>query len=147
MTTVYRFESANTAFFDGDVFQYTESDAKMLRSLAMKHPTGSARICLHKSQTEGTQNMIIYLLANRSFPAHFHPKGKSESYTIISGTLYVDLISGSNSAKKSLILTPSNTPYMHRGRKRHKTYTKEEDCIYQEIYHGTFNKDIDVCYL
>jgi len=146
-TNIYRFENANTAFFDGDVFRYTERDSKMLRALASEHPSGSARICLHKAQADNTQNMIICLLANRSFPAHFHPEGKSESYTIISGTLYVDLITLTNTTKESLVLTPSNTPYMHRGLERHKTYTKGEECIYQEIYHGSFKKETDVYYL
>ncbi|WP_414153397.1 WbuC family cupin fold metalloprotein [Prochlorococcus sp. MIT 1300] len=134
----------NTLRVNSSGFIFKNEYRLKLIELAKKHKSGSARICLHGSTLETTQNMIICLMPHKSFQGHFHPKGKKESYTILSGVLYVERYSASNELISTEALTASNTPYMHLGGEKHLPYTKEEICLYQEVYHGTFIKNKDV---
>ena len=88
--------------------------------------------------------MIICILPFQEFPAHKHPKGKSESYTVIDGKLYVEKYDNSLNLNETIVLSSYSGTYLHAGETIHKPYTKSEYCIYQEVYHGTFNKNYDV---
>ena len=134
----------NTVYIDWDVFTYSKDlEIKMLK-LARESGKKSSRVCLHKSNLENTQNMIIFLLENSRFEPHYHPNSKAESYTVLKGTLYVNIYDFNGSVKEILELSRDNTPYMHRNGIRHEPYTKNELCIYQEVYHGNYNKNYDV---
>lgn len=137
----------NTLQFSGKYFLYSKKIKDLLIKTAKDSHKKTSRICLHSSTSENTQNMLICLLANQNFKAHKHPEGKSESYTIIEGCLYVDQYNSSKELLRSLKLQPKDGPYMHIGNTIHKPYTKNKICIYQEIYHGNFNKDFDVKYI
>jgi cupin fold WbuC family metalloprotein len=141
---MFRSENENTLFFTGRQYKFSESDESMLLRLAHSSSSGTSRICLHDSQADSTQSMIICILENKSFFPHFHPKSKSESYTLLRGRLYVDLMEYDSSIIETLCLTRENTPYMHRGLTPHKTYTLDSYAIFHEVYHGSFSRDYDV---
>ena len=63
---------------------------------------------------------------------------------MLEGLLYVDLYSEGGNVDETLKLSSSNTPYLHDGLIYHRTYTKDDWCLYQEVYHGTHNRDFDV---
>lgn len=141
---MFRYENKNTVFFTGEHYRFKEEDAAMLLRLANNSPSGSSRICLHDSQADSTQSMIICLSEYSSFAPHYHPETKSESYTILTGHLYVDLLDYDASIIETLRLSRENTPYMHRGLTPHRTYTKDSYAIFHEVYHGPFSRDYDV---
>lgn len=137
----------NTLRFIGDQFIFNKDVKELLISTATKSNNRTSRICLHSSTRESTQNMIICILENQAFDAHRHPKGKSESYTILEGTLYVDKYNYKHQLINSLKITSETSPYLHIGGQIHRPYTKDQICIYQEIYHGSFDKLNDVEYV
>jgi cupin fold WbuC family metalloprotein len=141
---MFRAESENTVFFIGGHFTFSENYGLMLLGLAKNNISGTARICLHESQSESTQSMIICILQNRSFKPHYHPKCKSESYTVIRGKLYVDIMEYDGTVKETLCLTSQNTPYLHKGLTLHRSYTLGSYAIFHEVFHGTFDKEYDV---
>jgi cupin fold WbuC family metalloprotein len=136
--------SANTFLLDGSGILQLASFREILFSCAKQHPSGSARVCFHRTPKEPTQNMIICLRPHCSFLTHKHPSQKRESYTVLEGLLYVDLYSESGNIDETLALNPGNTPYIHDGLIFHSTYTKKDWCLYQEVYHGTHDRDLDV---
>lgn len=136
--------NSNTFLLDGSGTIQVESFRETLFTCAKQHPSGSARVCFHVSPREPIQNMIICLRPHRSFVAHKHPSQKRESYTVLEGLLYVDLYSEGGNVDETLKLSSSNTPYLHDGLIYHRTYTKDDWCLYQEVYHGTHNRDFDV---
>ena len=141
---MFRSENENTLFFTGRQYMFSENDAAMLLNLAYNCPSGTSRICLHNSQEDSTQSMIICIAENKSFIPHYHPEKKSESYTLLKGRLYVDLIEYDSSIIETFCLTRENTPYLHRGLTPHRTYTLDSYAIFHEVYHGSFIRDYDV---
>lgn len=138
-------DKKNVIYNSDKVFLFQEPYCSKLIKLATDSQTGTARICLHSNNSETTQSMIICLMPNKQFERHYHGMGKSESYTIIRGTLYVDLFeAGLMSPSRTVKLSRENTPYMHRGMTIHRPYTRDELCIYHEVYHGTYTKEVDV---
>jgi cupin fold WbuC family metalloprotein len=141
---MFRSENENTLFYTGKHYNFSKYDESILLRLAHNCPSGTSRICLHNSQADSTQSMIICITENKSFVPHYHPESKSESYTLIKGRLYVDLMEFDSSIIQTLCLTRENTPYMHRGLTPHKTYTLDSYAIFHEVYHGSFSRDHDV---
>ena len=128
----------------GGIFLFDDSIRNFLIRMAQKSRKKRSRICLHESTQSNTQNMIICLLENQKFTKHKHPLHKSESYSVISGELHLDIYKNNETLSHKLILNSLNTPYMHPGGVIHQPYTKENMVIYHEIYHGNFDRDIDV---
>lgn len=141
---MFRAESDNTLFFLGKHYTFSEEHKSILLQLAQASPSGTSRICLHESQSHSTQSMIICILGNKCFIPHYHPASKSESYTIIRGKLYVDIMSSDGFILQTHCLTRENTPYMHKGLTPHKTYTLDSYAVFHEVYHGTFSREYDV---
>jgi len=144
---MFRYENSNTIFSVSTTYNFSRADEILLLNLASKHESGSARICLHTHQAKSTQNMIICLQKHRAFAAHYHPGGKSESYTVLRGKLYIEQLKRNGEHLRTIMLTSNNSPYMHQGMQIHRTYTLDEPCIYQEVYHGSFDKSKDVVYI
>ena len=141
---MFRAESDNTLFFLGKHYTFSEEHKSILLQLAQASPSGTSRICLHESQSDSTQSMIICILENKGFVPHYHPVSKSESYTIIRGRLYVDIMRCDGLILETLCLTKENTPYMHKGLTPHRSYTLDSYAVYHEVYHGTFSREYDV---
>ena len=138
----------NTLRFSGDVFIWDDNIKATLRRLALSSGKGSSRICLHESEKETTQSMVIYLVENKEFRRHVHPKGCSESYTIIDGELNVDIFETPHKdAYRTVALNKNSPVYMHRGGVIHRPYTGNIACTYHEVYHSSFIKVRDVVYL
>lgn len=134
----------NTLILRSKIFQFEPIIKETLLSLANAHESGTSRICLHANTSMQTQNMILCILPYKNFRRHYHPSGKNESYTILLGHLFVDIFNEEGKLCNTLRLNSLNTPYMHAGGQRHMPYTKSKMCIYQEVYHGSFDKNIDV---
>lgn len=130
--------------YTGEIFIFDKNIRNLLIETANKSIKKRSRICLHKNTDSNTQNMIICLLKNQKFTKHKHPENKSESYTVILGELYVDIYEKHDKLSHTLTLNNLNTPYMHSGGCIHQPFTKDNIVIYHEIYHGKFNRKIDM---
>ena len=140
--------NSNILFNEERIFKFDSEKKKQLIEMAEISPRKTSRICLHKSQTDTTQSMIICILPWKEFERHHHRESSIESYTIIEGELYVEIFpNGVSKKSKILKLTRDNTPYVHRGSLIHRPFTKEVRCIYHEVFHGSFEKERDVIYI
>ena len=128
----------------GSFFIFDDFMRDFLIKKAQKSPYKRSRICLHKNNDEKTQNMIICLLKNQKFSKHKHPINKNESYTVIFGDLYVDIYNKKNCFENTIKLNKFNTPYMHQGGCIHQPYTRDSITIYHEIFHGDFDRKVDM---
>jgi cupin fold WbuC family metalloprotein len=87
----------------GEVFRNSEAIVTVgrewvsrLRAAAAASPRGTARLCLHRSDSDPVQEMVIALTDASVFPPHRHLQ-KSESFHILDGRLAV-LIFDTNGA-------------------------------------------------
>ena len=141
---VERIES-NTFRAKSPLFCLSKELKVLLEDASRRSETGSSRICLHANTNEKTQNMIIYIQPNNEFYLHKHPTGKMETYTVIEGVLFIEIYpEGIEKESVILKLTSENSPYYHTGGIAHRPYTLGKHCLYQEVYHGTFKRDVDV---
>ena len=138
----------NVLFNNEKLFNFESDKKRVLIEMAEASPRKTSRICLHQSQMDTTQSMIICILPWKEFERHHHKESSIESYTIIEGELYVEIFpNGINGKSEILKLTRDNTPYVHRGSLIHRPFTKDMGCIYHEVFHGSFKKERDVIYI
>ena len=121
-----------------------------IKKKALSNKRKRARICLHKSVNDKTNEMII-ALNKRSFIApHIHPNQKSESYHIIQGEMDVYVFNSKGKLQKKIQMGEFNSKknFFYRMCKGyyHMPLAKSEWCIYHEIYSGPFKKNVDVKY-
>ena len=60
-----------------------------LKNIAEKSELRRARYCMHRSDSDLVQEMVIVLCQDSDVPIHFHDGNKSESFHIIEGMLTV----------------------------------------------------------
>ena len=71
-----------------DIAQIGDDWIERLKQAAAESPLRRSRLCLHRSNDEPVQEMILALCRDVLFRPHRHLK-KSESFHIIEGELYV----------------------------------------------------------
>jgi cupin fold WbuC family metalloprotein len=82
-------------------------DATMIRrmhDLALKSPDGRARLCLHHSESDPAQEMIMALTSDNCYPVHRH-RDKAESYHILEGTLGIAIFDDDGRVRRRAVLS------------------------------------------
>lgn len=106
------------------------------------------RFCLHQSNADQTQEMIIVFRQNTFMPPHRHPMGKSESYHIIEGSMKVFIFNNKGYVTRIVELGEAgqNKAFMYRLSSNfwHMPVAISEWLVYHEAYSGPFKKEIDV---
>ncbi len=117
-----------------------------LKVLASASPRKRARLCLHRSPTDATHEMLIAFHRDSFMPPHRHPANKSESYHVIGGMMVVHLFDDTGAAVRSISLGSSAPSFLYRLSTNlwHMPTAASEWLIYHEVYSGPFLKDRDV---
>ncbi len=76
-----------------------------LKSIARVHPLRRARLCLHRSDSDDVQEMVIAAHKSCLFRPHRHPE-KTESFQIIEGRQIVLLFQPDGTPMQSIFLGP-----------------------------------------
>jgi len=119
-----------------------------LKRRALVSPYRRFRLCMHYNIEDLTQEMIIASCGDSYMPPHRHPKGKSESYHVIEGSMTVYFFDDDGSVKQKLEMGTygSGKPSIYRLSEPtwHMPVPMTEWLVYHETYSGPFNYDIDV---
>lgn len=97
---------AKTTTFTSDtgIVVVGSREIEMVKKAASKDPFGRARICLHFSEKDKVQEMIIAMKPDTYVRPHCH-KGKSESYHIIEGSMTLVLFDNAGSVTDHIELS------------------------------------------
>ena len=129
---------------------YKKNIVKKIKDLAEKTNKKRARLCIHKSILDKTNEMIIALKKNSYVRPHIHPNSKSESYHIIQGKMNVYVFSKKGKKMKVIKMGQfgSNLNFFYRMNKGyyHLPIAVSNWCIYHEVFSGPFIKTKDVKY-
>ena len=72
-----------------DIFIISKELIEDLKKMAFKSDNKRYRYCIHKNNDHLTQEMIIVFHKDTIITPHRHPKGRSESYHVIEGSMNV----------------------------------------------------------
>jgi len=135
-------------FNDKDILIVTAKDIDNIKKQALASPRKRFRLCMHHSGDDRTQEMVIVFHKDTYMPPHRHPKGKSESYHIIEGSMSVFIFDNDGKVIDKIEMAP------HKGRKPfifrvsdsiwHMPVPTSEWLVYHETYTGPFVKEKDV---
>ena len=133
-----------------DLIFYDKKIVKKIKQMALKNQKKRARICIHKSPKNKTNEMIIALNKKSFIAPHIHPNDKSESYFVIEGKMNVYVFDKLGKVKKIVKMGPYNSGknFFYRMSKGfyHMPIALTEWCVYHEVYSGPFIKSRDVKY-
>ncbi len=133
-----------------DLVAYQKDIIVKLKKLAQSTNNNRARIKIHKSERDKTNEMIIALKKNSYIRPHIHPNSKTESYHIIKGKMNVYVFSKKGKKIKVIKMghLGTNLNFFYRANKSyyHLPMAVTEWCIYHEVYSGPFKKVKDVKY-
>lgn len=117
-----------------------------LKDLASASPRKRARLCLHRSPTDATHEMLIAFHRDSFMPPHRHPANKSESYHVVEGLMTVHLFDDAGTVVRSIQLGTNAPSFLYRLSTNlwHMPTAVSEWLIYHEVYSGPFQKDRDV---
>jgi cupin fold WbuC family metalloprotein len=77
---------------------------RRMRDLALASPDGRARLCLHHSESDPAQEMIMALTSDNCFPVHRH-RDKAESYHILEGSLGIAIFEDEGRVRSRSLLS------------------------------------------
>lgn len=133
-----------------DLVFFNKNIVNKIKNMALKNQKKRARICIHKSLKNKTNEMIIALNKKSFIAPHIHPDGKSESYYVIEGKMNVYVFDKLGKVKKVIKMGNYNSGenFYYRMSKGfyHMPIATSNWCIYHEVYSGPFIKNIDVKY-
>ena len=133
-----------------DLIFYKKNIVNKIKILAEKTPNKRARLCIHQSIKNKTNEMIIALKKGSYIRPHIHPNSKSESYHVIEGKMNVFIFSKSGKKVKVINMGDykSDLNFYYRMNKGyfHLPIAVSKWCVYHEIYSGPFIKNKDVRY-
>jgi cupin fold WbuC family metalloprotein len=133
-----------------DLIFYKKNIIDKIKKLAEKTPNKRARLCIHQSIKNKTNEMIIALKKGSYIQPHIHPNSKSESYHVIEGKMNVFIFSKDGKKKKVIKMGDykSNLNFFYRMNRGyfHLPIAVSRWCVYHEIYSGPFKKNLDVKY-
>jgi cupin fold WbuC family metalloprotein len=125
----------------------SDSDIEGLLARALDSKMLRARICLHKSELDAQQFMLICLLKGSQVGAHRHPVGKSEAYILLNGELQVDFFDDQGALIGQEKLDSISRCLFIPGGTFHEPKSLTNSSMYFEVYPGPFEKTVDVEYL
>ena len=121
-----------------------------LIKLANNSDLSRSRMCIHKKNSDKTNEMIIALKRGSYIRPHIHPNLKSESYHVIKGYMTVFVFNKRGDLKKKIKMGEANTKFNFYYRMSkgfyHMPIATSNFCIYHETYSGTFIKKKDVIF-
>ena len=138
----------NVIINKSDVFVLNNKDIIHLKTLAINHSFKRSRICLHSSNNNNVQEMIIVAHKSSNIQIHKHPINKPESYHVLEGKLLVKIFDDMGNIKLQEHLYSNKYPRMYRieGNIWHQPIPITEWVVYHEVATGPFDKDKDVEY-
>ena len=124
-----------------DVFELKDSDLHALKESARISSLRRARICLHRSEEESVQEMILCVYRGSYVRPHRH-NGKSESFHLIEGDLSVLLFDDEGEIFRRVELGASggnkNLLYRLSVNAWHTILPRAEFVIFHEVTNGPF---------
>jgi cupin fold WbuC family metalloprotein len=116
---------------------------------AQKSELRRSRKILHDSHDSLVQAMVICLLKGSKVGMHKHPPKKPEYYSIMQGSLEIEVISSDDKVYNFRLSEEAGSPkiFYTLGNVWHEPKALTEVAIYFEIYTGPFQKKLDVEYL
>ncbi len=139
------------AFFNQlEILDINALAIKELKKRAAALPRKRFRLCLHDGNENKMQEMIIAAEKGSYIRPHRHPKGKSESYHVIEGTMRVCYFDDQGKIIRFIDLAKpgGKKPFMQRnsGNIWHMPIPTSKCVVYHETYPGPFLKEYDVEY-
>ena len=126
---------------DAAVIQVGNSWITTLKDAARASPRHRARLCMHRSQDDAVQEMIIALLKPALFPPTRHVR-KTKSYHMIEGELCVLLFDDRGASTQAIHLAApgGRLPFYYRLSEGHwnTTVPLSDVVVYHEIIEGPF---------
>ena len=124
-----------------DIFELNNSALHALKESANISPLKRARICLHRSEEESVQEMILCVYRGSYVRPHRH-NGKSESFHLIEGDLSVLLFDDEGEIFRRVELGASggnkNLLYRLSVNAWHTILPRTEFVIFHEVTNGPF---------
>ena len=131
-----------------DILVITPQVIDDLKRRARALPRKRFRLCMHHSLEDQTQEMVIVAHQGTFIPPHRHPKGKSESYHVIEGTMTVCLFDHQGTLIHSIEMAKAGgkKPFLYRlsTNQWHMPLPTSQWVVYHETYSGPFKKEEDV---
>ena len=126
----------------GAIIEVTHADLEKLPALAAASPAKRSRICLHQSDGDLLQQMVIYLMAESYCAPHKHST-KAESFQIIRGELDVLIFSDDGRLERIVALGDPSTgkPFLYRLAPGiyHTVFCHQGSVLFHEITEGPFD--------
>jgi len=131
-----------------DILEITQEVVDDLKERALRSPRKRSRLCMHHSLDHVTHEMLIVFHKATFMPPHRHPKGKSESYHIVEGSMIVYFFDDNGNITRSINMKKAGGKgvflYRLSNNEWHMPVPTSEWLVYHETYSGPFNKDFDV---
>ena len=126
-----------------EVLELSKNDLSVLRELAENAVLRRSRICMHLSEEDSVQEMVIGLCRDSYIRPHRH-LGKSESYHIIEGELKVILFDETGRVTKRILMSANDASlkliYRLSNEALHMVIPKPEYVVIHEVTNGPFNR-------
>lgn len=125
-----------------EVAGYPRKDLiSFLKSQAKLNSSGLARFCLHESEAEDLQLMIIALAPDTRFPIHHHRK-KTEYLVYLEGSGKITLNEGKQSSELSFDERSERSGVVFFPKmRRHSVSSGRDGLVFFEFSEGPFNPD------
>ncbi len=134
-------------FKEGKYVLFSNDEISDLKVNTKQSSTGRFRHCLHQSHQDKIQEMIIGISSSSYCRPHSHPKGVSESYSIIEGILLVLFFDQNGSVSEKVTLSKESTRVLRINSSMiHMPLALSEVTIYHETLTGPFQKNEIVNY-
>ncbi|WP_105168800.1 WbuC family cupin fold metalloprotein [Pseudoalteromonas sp. T1lg23B] len=102
---------SNAIFNNADIFSVTDADLEHLCKQAQAASNGRYRICLHQSQSDLIQEMLIAMAAHSKLQPH-RRKGTKRTYAIICGKLRLVLFDNIGNLVKTIDMSLKETRFV-----------------------------------
>lgn len=128
----------NAIFNNSNIFKVSEDDLKILAHSAEVAENGRFRICMHQSQCENIQEMIIAMARHSKLLPH-RRKGKKRSYSILYGELELNLYDSNGNEVDKFILSHEQTRFVRLSQDYFiLPVVKSDIVVFHEIAEGPF---------
>lgn len=126
-----------------ELLELSKNDLSVLRELAENAVLRRSRICMHLSEEDSVQEMVIGLCRDSYIRPHRH-LGKSESYHIIEGELTVILFDETGRVTKRILMSANDASlkliFRLSNEAWHMVIPQTEYVVIHEVTNGPFNR-------
>ena len=139
---------AESIYNKEDILEVTPTIISDLKRRALASPRKRFRLCMHHTNEQQTHEMLIVFHKDTFMPPHRHPKGKSESYHIVEGSMTVYFFDDGGKVIRVIEMgvLSSEKAFLYRLSSNiwHMPVATSDWLVYHETYSGPFEKDFDV---